>query len=37
LIDRRDTLSGAYLMNHGLNFNLPGDYASTIVVLNRVD
>jgi alpha-galactosidase len=35
LIQKQETLSGAYLMNHGLDFNLPGDYASASVLLER--
>jgi alpha-galactosidase len=35
LVEKQPTLSGAYLMNHGLDFNLPGDYASTSVLLER--
>jgi alpha-galactosidase len=30
-----DRLSGAYLMNHGLNFSLKGDYDSTSIALER--
>ena len=30
-----DRLSGAYLMNHGLNFGLKGDYDSTSIALDR--
>ena len=29
------TLSGSYLMNHGVQFRLTGDYDSTLVVLDR--
>ena len=36
LIDKADVLSGAYLMNHGLNFNLTGDFDSTSITLERV-
>jgi alpha-galactosidase len=35
LVEKQPTLSGAYLMNHGLDFTLPGDYASTSVLLER--
>jgi len=36
LMEKGDVLSGAYLMNHGLNFNLTGDFDSTSVTLERV-
>jgi alpha-galactosidase len=36
LTDPQETLSGAYLMNHGLNFILEGDFDSTSVALERV-
>jgi alpha-galactosidase len=36
LVDRQPELSGAYLMNQGLNLNLRGDYDSTAVILERV-
>ena len=36
LIDKADVLSGAYVMNHGLNFNLTGDFDSTSITLERV-
>ena len=36
LIDKADVLSGAYLMNHGLDFNLTGDFDSTSITLERV-
>ena len=29
------TISGAYLMHHGLNLNLRGDYDSTSVILEK--
>jgi alpha-galactosidase len=35
LVDRQPELSGAYLMNAGLNLNLRGDYDSTAVILER--
>jgi alpha-galactosidase len=35
LMERSDALSGAYLMNHGLNFRLTGDFAASAVVLER--
>ena len=36
LIDKADVLSGAYLMNHGLDFNLTGDFDSTSITLEWV-
>ncbi len=36
LLDRPAELSGAYLMRHGINLRLGGDYDSTAVVLERV-
>jgi alpha-galactosidase len=36
LIEKQPELSGAYLMNKGVNVNLRGDFASTAVVLTRV-
>ncbi len=32
---QEETVSGAYLMHHGLNLNLHGDYDSTSVILQR--
>ncbi|MFL6351443.1 MAG: alpha-galactosidase [Bryobacteraceae bacterium] len=37
LIDQRTEVSGAYLMEHGLDLSLRGDFDSTAVVLNRID
>ena len=37
LVEKRRVLSGSYLMNHGLNFNLTGDFDSTSVLLERVE
>ena len=37
LIDQRTELSGAYLMEHGFDLNLRGDFDSTAVVLNRIN
>lgn len=34
-VNRQPALSGAYLMNHGLELNLTGDFDSTAVVLER--
>jgi alpha-galactosidase len=36
LIEKADVLSGAYLMNHGLDFNLTGDFDSTSITLEMV-
>ncbi len=35
LAEKQESLSGAYLMHHGLNLNLTGDYDSTLVILER--
>lgn len=35
LTERGDRLSGSYLMSHGLNFRLTGDYDSTSIALER--
>jgi alpha-galactosidase len=35
LVEKQEALSGAYLMRHGLNLNLTGDYDSTLVILDR--
>jgi alpha-galactosidase len=37
LVDKRPQLSGAYLMENGLNLNLRGDFDSTAVLLHRID
>ncbi|HZT34107.1 MAG TPA: alpha-galactosidase [Bryobacteraceae bacterium] len=37
LVDRVETVSGAYLMNHGLNLRLGGDYDSTSVLMERAE
>jgi alpha-galactosidase len=37
LIEKQRVLSGSYLMNAGLNFNLEGDFNSTSVLLERVE
>ena len=37
LVEKQQFLSGSYLMNHGLNFNLVGDFDSTSVLLERVE
>ncbi|HUO31471.1 MAG TPA: alpha-galactosidase [Bryobacteraceae bacterium] len=36
LTDRLETASGAYLMNHGIQLRLGGDYDSTLLILERV-
>ena len=37
LMEKQETLSGAYLMNHGLNLRLVGDFDGTSVLLERVE
>ena len=37
LVEKQRVLSGSYLMNHGLNFSLVGDFDSTSLVLDRVE
>jgi len=37
LVEKQQMLSGSYLMNHGLEFKLVGDFDSTSVLLERVD
>lgn len=37
LTDKQPELSGAYLMESGLNLNLRGDFDSTAVLLHRID
>ena len=36
LTDGLDTASGAYLMNHGVQLRLQGDYDSTLLILERL-
>jgi len=36
LVGKLETASGAYLMNHGLEFRLGGDFDSTLLILERV-
>ncbi|HEV2493565.1 MAG TPA: alpha-galactosidase [Terriglobia bacterium] len=36
LVEKQEALTGAYLMRHGLNLKLTGDYDSTLVILERV-
>ena len=35
LIERQQHLSGAYLMNAGINVNLRGDFDATAIILDR--
>jgi alpha-galactosidase len=37
LVEKQEALSGAYLMRHGLNLHLTGDYDSTLVILERME
>jgi len=37
LAEQQETLSGAFLMNHGLNFKLEGDFDSSSVAIEKVD
>jgi alpha-galactosidase len=37
LADPRDTISGAALMNRGLNLRLVGDFDSTMLIFERID
>jgi len=37
VVETQETLSGAFLMHHGLNLNLTGDYDSTLVILERLE
>jgi len=36
LVDQLETASGSYLMNHGLEFKLSGDFDSTLLILERL-
>jgi alpha-galactosidase len=36
LFEKQEALSGAFLMRHGLNLNLSGDYDCTLVILERM-
>ena len=36
LVEKQEMLSGSYLMNHGLDFKLVGDFDSTSVLLEKV-
>jgi alpha-galactosidase len=35
LVEKAEVMSGSFLMHHGLNFSLRGDYDSTLVVLTK--
>jgi alpha-galactosidase len=37
LVEKLDTVSGAYLLAHGLTFDLRGDFDAAVVVLDRVE
>jgi alpha-galactosidase len=37
LVEKQEALSGSYLMNHGLNVLLRGDFDSTSVLLEKID
>ena len=37
LVENLDTVSGAYLMNQGVNLKLTGDFDSTALVLERIE
>ena len=37
LVEKQKVLSGSYLMNHGLDFNLVGDFDGTSVLLERAE
>ncbi|HVN81235.1 MAG TPA: alpha-galactosidase [Terriglobia bacterium] len=37
LVEKKETLSGSYMMNHGLDFKLIGDFDSTMLVLERIE
>jgi alpha-galactosidase len=37
LVEKQEILSGSFLMNHGLNLRLEGDFDSTAVLLERID
>jgi alpha-galactosidase len=36
LVDKLETASGSYLMNHGVQLKLGGDFDSTLLILDRV-
>jgi alpha-galactosidase len=37
LVEKGDLMSGSFLMNHGINFKLVGDYDSTSVLLEKME
>jgi len=37
VVEKQQVLSGSFLMHHGLNLNLEGDYDSTLVILERIE
>jgi len=37
LVEKQEVLTGSFLMNHGLNLRLEGDFESTSVLLERVE
>ena len=37
LVEKQEALSGAFLMHHGLNLRLTGDFDSTLVILERIE
>jgi alpha-galactosidase len=37
LAETQNEVSGSFLMNHGLNLNLGGDFDSTLIVMEKVD
>lgn len=37
LVEKQEVLSGSFLMNHGLNLKLGGDFDSTSVLFERVE
>ena len=37
LVEKQEVLSGSFLMHHGLNLSLRGDYDSTLVILEKTE
>jgi alpha-galactosidase len=37
LVEKSEVMTGSYLMHHGLDFNLSGDYDSTSIVLEKTE
>ncbi len=37
LVDKQTVASGSFLMHHGLNLNLVGDYDSTLIVMEKTE